>query len=124
MESDLMKVLAPVLVSVFGILVSWGLAELSMYIRSKTKNENALKAMFDISALVRTTVSEVGQTFEKVSEDGKITPAEAIQMKNQAILKVREQIPPLAQKHALLAVNDLEKFISARIEREVVKLKS
>ena len=123
MESDLLKTLAPVLVSVIGILVSWGLAELSRYIRSKTKNENALKAMEDISALVRTTVSEVGQTFQKASADGTITRDEGIKMKNIAIAKVKVQIPPLVEKHALLAVNNLNDFIASRIEREVVKSK-
>ena len=124
MESDLLKTLAPVLVSVIGILVSWGLAELSRYIRNKTKNENALTAMQDISALVRTTVSEVGQTFQKASADGKITREEGLSMKVDAVLKVKAQIPPLVEKHALLAVNNLERFIASRIEREVVKLKS
>ena len=123
MESDLLKTLAPIFALVISALVSWGLAELSRYIRSKTKNENALKAMEDISALVRTTVSEVGQTFQKASADGKITREEALSMKTLAILKVKDQIPPLVEKHALLAVNNLNDFIAARIEREVVKLK-
>ena len=123
MEVELLQTLAPVLVSVIGILVSWGLAELSRYIRNKTKNENALKAMEDISALVRTTVSEVGQTFQKASADGTITRDEGIKMKNIAIAKVKVQIPPLVEKHAMLAVNNLNDFIASRIEREVVKLK-
>uniref|UniRef100_A0A6H1ZBU4 Holin n=1 Tax=viral metagenome TaxID=1070528 RepID=A0A6H1ZBU4_9ZZZZ len=123
METELLKTLVPILVSVVGILVSWGLAELSGYIRSKTRNENALKAMEDISALVRTTVSEVGETFKKAAADGKITSDEGRQMKALAILKVKDQIPPLVEKHALLAVNNLNDFIASRIEREVVKLK-
>jgi len=123
MQGELVQILAPVLVSVVGILVSWGLAELSMYIRNKTKNENALKAMEDISALVRTTVSEVGQNFETAAKDGKITREEGVTMKNIAINQVKAQIPPLVQKHALLSVNNLNDFIASRIEREVVKLK-
>ena len=123
MQGELVQILAPVMVSVVGILVSWGLAELSMYIRNKTKNENALKAMEDISALVRTTVSEVGQNFEVAAKDGKITRDEGVTMKNIAIAKVKAQIPPLVEKHALLSVNNLNDFIASRIEREVVKLK-
>ena len=123
MQGELVQILAPVFVSVVGILVSWGLAELSMYIRNKTKNENALKAMEDISALVRTTVSEVGQNFETAAKDGKITREEGVTMKNIAINQVKAQIPPLVQKHALLSVNNLNDFIASRIEREVVKLK-
>ena len=124
MERELLQILAPIIVSVVGILVSWGLAEISMYIRNKTKNENALKAMEDISALIRTTVSEVGQTFEKSSADGKITREEGVAMRNIAINQVKAQIPPMVQKHALLAVNNLNDFIASRIEREVVKLKN
>lgn len=123
MESEMLQVLAPIIVSVVGILVSWGLAELSMFIKSQTKNENALKAMEDINSLVKATVSEVGQTFEKAAEDGKITKEEGIEMKRIAIQKVKNQIPPLVEKHALLAVNSLEDFISTRIEREIVKSK-
>lgn len=124
MENELLKTLSPIVVSVVAILVSWALAELSKFIRSKTKNENALKALNDISGLVKATVSEIGQTFQKASADGKITQAEAVLMKRQAIQKVKAQVPPLVEKHALLAVNSLENFISARIEREVVKAKS
>ena len=123
MQGELVQILAPVMVSVVGILVSWGLAELSMYIRNKTKNENALKAMEGISALVRTTVSEVGQNFEVAAKDGKITRDEGVTMKNIAIAKVKAQIPPLVEKHSLLSVNNLNDFIASRIEREVVKLK-
>ena len=123
MESEILQVLAPIIISIVGILASWGLAELSKYIRSKTRNENALSALDDISNLVRSTVSEVGQTFTKAAADGKITRAEALSMKTEAIQKVKAQIPPMVEKNALLAVNSLEKFIASRIEREVVKLK-
>lgn len=123
MESELLKTLAPIIVSVVGIFISWGLAELSKFIRTKTRNENTLNALDDICALTRATVSEVGQTFNKASADGKITFAEAKSMKIQAVRKVKEQIPPLVEKHALLAVNNLEKFITTRIEREIVKAK-
>ena len=123
METELLKTLAPIFALVISAIVSWGLAELSIYVRNKTKNENALKAMEDISALVRTTVSEVGQTFQRASADGTITRDEGIKMKNIAIAKVKVQIPPLVEKHALLAVNNLNDFIASRIEREVVKSK-
>ena len=123
MQGELVQILAPVFVSVVSILVSWGLAELSMYIRNKTKNENALKAMEDISTLVRITVAEVGQNFEAAAADGKITVDEGKKMKYIAIERVKAQIPPLVQKHALLSVNNLNDFIASRIEREVVKVK-
>lgn len=123
MESELLKGLAPVLITVVTALVSWGLAEASKYIRSKTKNENALKALDDVSLIVRTSVSEVGQMFITAAADGKITVEEGRAMKNQVIMKVKKQIPPLVEKHAKFAVNDLNDFIAARIEREVVKAK-
>lgn len=123
MESELLKGLAPILITVVTALASWGLAEVSKYVRSKTKNENALKALDDVSLLVRTSVAEVGQTFITAAGDGKITVEEGRAMKNQVILKVKKQVPSLVEKHAKLAVNDLDDFIAARIEREVVKTK-
>lgn len=122
MESVL-QVLAPIIISVVGILVSWGLAEASRYIKSKTRNESALSALDGISKLVEATVSEVGQTFKIVSADGKITSDEAKMMKNEAIQKIKAQIPSLIEKNALIAINNLDNFIATRIEREVVKLK-
>ena len=123
MEIELTQLLAPILVTVVTALVSWGLAEASRYIRARTNNENALMAMEDISALTRTVVSEVGQTFKVAAEDGKITAAEGQHMKNIALDRIRNQIPPLVVKHAEKAVNDLEAFIESRIEREVAKSK-
>ena len=123
METQLLQTLAPIIVSIVGILVSWGLAEISKYFRSKTKNENALSAIDDITSLVKASVSEVGQTFQKAAVDGKITKEEGILMKEQVIEKVKTQIPPLVEKNALLAVNKLEDFIATRIEREIVKSK-
>ena len=123
MAEEFMKILAPIAVTLIGALVSWGLAEASRWIKSRTRNENALAALEDVSALVRTTVSEVGQTFQVAAADGKFTADEGKQMKSLAIEKVKAQIPPMVGKHALFAVNNLNDFIASRIEREVAKKK-
>ena len=123
MTEELVKVLAPILVTVVGGVTTWILAELSRWIRTKTKNENALAAIEDIVALVRTTVSEVGQTVQAAAADGKFTPEERNEMKALAMSKAKAQIPPVVERNAIRMINTVDDFIAARIEREVAKAK-
>jgi len=123
MTEELVKVLTPILVTVVGGVTTWILAELSRWIRTKTKNENALAAIEDIVALVRTAVSEVGQTVQTAAADGKFTPEERQGMKELAMGKVKAQIPPLIERNAIRMINTVDDFIAARIEREVAKAK-
>lgn len=123
MTEELVKVLTPILVTVVGGVTTWILAELSRWIRTKTKNENALAAIEDIVALVRTAVSEVGQTVQAAAADGKFTPEERKGMKELAMGKVKAQIPHVVERNAIRMINTVDDFIAARIEREVAKAK-
>lgn len=123
LTEELVKVLTPILVTVVGGVTTWILAELSRWIRTKTKNENALAAIEDIVALVRTAVSEVGQTVQAAAADGKFTPEERKGMKELAMGKVKTQIPHAVERNAIRMINTVDDFIAARIEREVAKAK-
>lgn len=117
MSEDIIAVLTPIFVSVIGLLASWGLAELSRFIRSRTDNEIVKGAIATLGEVVETTVRELGQTVKAAGADGKFTAEEKAAIKNQAITHVRSQLPAAVQKNALKAVNDLEKYINSRIER-------
>jgi hypothetical protein len=124
MVEKILAELAPILVGLASILGTWLLWELRRWVRSRTNNELAFAALDDIEDLVRTVVSDVGQTFELAAADGKITPEEGAEMKAMAHATITSQIPPMVKRNALRLVNDLDEFVNSRIEREVVMAKS
>lgn len=121
MEGELIQILAPLAVAVVTTLVSWGLTELSRYVRAKTNNENAAMAMESLTSIVRTAVSEAGQTFKRAAADGKLTTDEIAEIKNLTIARVHQLVPVEVKKNAEKLVADLDQYIVARIEREVKK---
>ena len=118
---------APVLGTVVTGLVSWGIIELTKYVKTKTKNEMANNAVSQICQTVKTTVAELNQTIvpemQKAATDGKITKDEARNLKNTAIEKINKQIPGAIEQAALLSVNSVSALIEAEIEKAVGETK-
>jgi hypothetical protein len=123
MQEELIKTLGPILVGVVTLLASWGLAELSRYVRTKTKNEQALGAMDAFSEIVKTTVFDLAQTATGSLKDGRFTPAEGAKIKQEAVDKIKSQITPALEKQLSSAVADLEKFLNSKVEAEVLNSK-
>jgi hypothetical protein len=123
MQEELIKTLGPILVGVVTLLASWGLAELSRYVRTKTKNEQALGAMDAFSEIVKTTVMDLAQTATGSLKDGKFTSDEATKLKEQAVDRVKAQVTPALEKQLNGAVADLETFLRSKIEAEVLNSK-
>lgn len=121
---EMIKAVGPVILVIVPAMVTWGLAELSRWIRSKTKNENVNYAMDQVSSTITTIVAELQQTVREAMADGKITKEEAEKIKAIAMQKVTAQVPLATQKLAKLAVNSLDDYISSRIEQEVLYLKN
>ena len=119
---------APVLGTVVTGLVSWGVVELTKYVRTKTKNEMANNAVSQICQTVQTTVADLNQTMvpamQKAAVDGKITKEDAIVLKNLAVEKINKQIPGAIEQAALLSVNSISALIEAEIEQAVGEAKS
>ena len=120
--------LAPVFATVISGLVSWGLLELSKYVRTKTKNEAINDAMSHICHTVDTTVKDLAQTTVKelkaASADGRLSKEDAMRIKTTAATRVRSQVNDKIQKTAAKGVTSLSDMIEAKIEKAVLELKS
>lgn len=119
--------MAPVVATLISGLVSWGLYEVSKYVRSKTKNEEANNAVTHITETVNTTVQELEQTMvpaiKAASADGKLSDDDKNRLKALAVEKVNRQIPDKMSKLAGLMVNSVDSFVKAKIEKAVLDLK-
>ena len=109
-------------------LVSWGLAEGARGIRNKFKNEAVDSALTRITHTVETTVADLSQTMVKkmkeATDDGRLTPEEARDIKGVAVQTVFDQVPDKIQKLAEGGVNDLTLFVQSKIEQAVSKQKT
>ena len=125
--TEIMEIMAaqmiPVIAVTLSTLVSVGLIRLNRWLKMKTGSE-ALAAAGEI---VATTVNELTATTAKnlkaAAADGKLTADEALQVKNQAIVLTKKQMPPAVAKAAALAIGDLDAYISGTIERVVAERK-
>ena len=123
MKEQLISTLAPICISLAGVLGTWILYEVRRWVRARTNNELAFAAIEDISVVVKTVVTELNQTFVAAAEDGVFTPEERAEMKAMAHAMVVAQIPPLIKRNAIRLVNNFDDWVNSRIEREVVKAK-
>lgn len=120
---EAIKIIAPVLGTILTGLVSWGVVELTKFVRTKTKNEAVNDAVTHICYTIETTVSALNQTMvqglKKASVDGKLTQEETNKLKTLAMVKVQALIPEVMQKTAELAVTSFNDFVVSKIEQEV-----
>ncbi len=114
----------PTIITLMSGLFSWGLIELTKYIRTKTKNEAVNDAVSHICHTVDTTVKEIAQTTAKEFGSGKLSKDAKLALKALAINKIREQTPDVIIKTAGMAVNSVSGFIEAKIEKAVLELKA
>jgi len=107
-------------------LVSWGAVEATRYVRKKTKNEAVNDAVAHVCHTVNTTVQSLEQSMVKemkaAAADGKLTKAEAMDVKNQAYRTVMDQVPVATKELAAIAVTSLNRFVADKIEAAVQDL--
>lgn len=123
MSEQLMAILIPVTVTVVGTLMSAGLAMLTNYIRTKTKNEKLAAAMDQISEITMTVVRDLEHTVRKKVSDGKLTPDEAHDLKKTAISMIRGQIPKAVETASRAGLNSLDMHIAGKVEQAVCVVK-
>jgi len=125
MMNLIISTLGPTILTLLSGLVSWGLIELTKYIRTKTKNEAVNDAVAHICHTVDTTVKELAQTTaaEYKNSDGSLSKDAAIRLKFLAIKKVKNQVPDAIMMTAGIAVNSVNQLISAKIEKAVFEMK-
>ena len=127
LEEIVIKYVIPALIPVIGTFFTWGMAELTRFIRVKTKRESIAGAFDQLSEFVDIAVSDVTQTLVKdlkvASFDGKLTFEEKGRLKSVAIDKVLEHLPASTKKILDTGVSSLQEFISGKIEQAVLSKK-
>lgn len=119
--------LLPIILSVLGTLGTFVLGSFNTYIKTKTKNEKVAHALERITRTAGTVVSEIMQTMviglkEKAS-DGKLTQADKLFLKNEAIEVLMSRVSMATLQDAALGVNDVTGFVKSKIEEAVFKAK-
>jgi hypothetical protein len=120
LTTQLMAIIVPAIVTVVGIFVTWGLAEVRKLIKTKTDNAAAVQAFDTVADLVQTAVTSINQTSRKVFDDGKLTTAEKLVYKKQAMDLVMGQLPKEPRKVLDKNLKDLQVYVDNRIEQTVV----
>ncbi len=124
----LVNALLPAGGTILTALVSWGMVAVTKYVKTKTKNEAVNDAVSHICHTVETTVKEVEQKYVpkyKQLQAGGMHPADAAkQLKDIALERVKNQLPAAIAITANLAVNSVDGFIAAKIEKAVFDMKS
>lgn len=121
--TQVIDILAPAAFGLLLALVSWALAELTRYVRSRTQSEAVNGAIARVCHMTETTVAEINQlmvdNLRAAAADGKIDRAEIAALRDSAILRVKQQLTPQVLDLARQGVADLNEFIGARVERAV-----
>ena len=123
METFISQV-TPVLVSLVVALAGWGVAELTRWIRTRTKNERLNGAIDVIAAATMASVKEAELTIRPTLSDGKLTPAEIKGIKATVAANVKRRVGPAALKIAKENLTDLDDWIGAQAEASVYDLKN
>jgi len=127
MEAILIGAAAQYLIPIIGTLLvalaAWGISVL----KSKVNSENAKNALDEVGAIVQTVVGGLSQTtaqaMKDAAADGKLTGSEKTSLKLTAINKIKNQLSDELVKHASQAVNNLDSYISEKIEDCVLRTK-
>lgn len=121
---ELYNTIAAGLITIVGALVSWGVAELTRYIRAHTKNEHARAAMHEVGELAESVVRNLEQEFKRAGADGKLTPEEIQAIKRTACERTMKAIPGVTQKALNMGVGALVEYIGGQVESKVFKVKA
>ena len=124
MNETIVKDIAPILISLVVALIGWGVAELTRWIRQKTKSDRISTAFEMIGAATVAAVKEAEVTIRPTLTDGKLTPEEIASIKTTVTANVKRRIGPAALKVARENLPDLDDWINAQTEAEVYDLRS
>lgn len=115
-SANIAAIFTPFIAPVISALASWVMAELVRFLRSKTKNETLGAALDQISETATAAVQSLEVEFTRAMADGKLTKEEALQIKEMALDRVKENLPAWVQKAARMSEGALYDYISGKIE--------
>lgn len=119
--------IAPMIVTLVGLLLTWALTEAIRWLRERTKDTLLGRAVDAVETLVDTVVKELQQTvvedLKAAAADGKLTPDEIRMVKDKAVGYVMSKIPQALRTILEAYLGPLEEYVSARIEARIYELK-
>ena len=117
-------------VGVAGTLATYGLVLLRSWVKAKVAaigdkqlREGIEHAMGRLDYIVSTIVADINQRVKAARADGKLTPEEALKIKSIALARIKAQLPPYLVETLSGSVQDLDRYISAKIEQKVLEAK-
>ena len=115
---EIMKLFLPLV----ALLISAGLALASKYLREKTKNEIANRAITSLENIIRSAVLEAKQTIAdnlKEANDGKLRDEDKKRIKESVLNAVKSRLTSETLKELEWITNDIEGYLSSLIESHV-----
>jgi divalent metal cation (Fe/Co/Zn/Cd) transporter len=120
---EIMEIMAaqmiPVIVAALATLVSVGLVRLNRWLKMKTGSEAVAAAGEIVAATVNGLTATTVKNLKAAAADGKLTINEAHMVKDQALARVKSQLPPAVAKAASMVIGDLDILVNGKIEQAV-----
>jgi|SRR5690606_5156506 len=120
---DVVLALVPVLGTALLALIGAGIA----YLRARYKWMSELRIVEQVESTLYALVQEANQTLveeaRKAREDGKLTPEEAKKIKEAVMERFKEIVTEEQSKVLKAIADDVEAWLSAKIEELVVRAK-
>jgi uncharacterized membrane protein YebE (DUF533 family) len=123
----LVNQLAPLFAAVIAGLVAVAIARFNKWIRTKTDSEEVLTTMDAVFNIAETAVADANATvvagMKEAASDGKITEAEAKDIKDKVFKQIKDTIPAKSAKVLSKVVADLDAYLMSLIEKLVSEAK-
>jgi uncharacterized membrane protein YebE (DUF533 family) len=124
----LVNQLAPLFAAVIAGLVAVAIARFNKWIRTKTDSEEEVLTTMDaVFNIAETAVADANATvvagMKEAASDGKITEAEAKDIKDKVFKQIKDTIPAKSAKVLSKVVADLDAYLMSLIEKLVSEAK-
>jgi type II secretory pathway pseudopilin PulG len=118
-----MDVIAPIVLSIAGLAVTFVFAQLTRFIGEKVKDKKASSALMKLLYAVEAAVKAVAQTvvdeLKEASKDGKLTKEEQDKVKDMAIQQVKKTLGENVLTELKAHFGDITQLIGDLIEKYI-----
>lgn len=123
LTSQIMAVVAPIIVTSIGIIATWLLNELRRWATSKTNSQVIDTAFNQLNLITKGAVVRAEQLIKEFTANGKITAEEGIKLKSTVFKDIKTQIPKSTEIILKKNLNNFDDFIDSKIEEMVYYIK-
>lgn len=115
--------LVPIFFPVLGTLGSLGMVYLNRWLKTKIGVEATAVTSQLVESVVNDIQASTVEPIKRAAADGKLTRKEALDIKTEAVRRIKTRIPATVAKTVTRAVGDLDTFISGKIEQAIRQAK-